>query len=221
MKLAPLYHATNTERGNRILVNNVMEASEGDRHWLGDGAYFFDKDFYAYDWLIGMFRERNSRKYKDTAELHQQYFIIDAMADVDPSRIFDLDEPEHKIMFDVAMRNCIEKSEYSDRFRKCKIPDGVVINILFRNLAYSKIYDVVKATFLLKRWKYQNVNARLEAMPQKQICIKNLTCIDSMAKYNVDERLPEIIELIKEINMPIFKRNRGYIYNDRKKLYSN
>lgn len=49
-----LFHGTEIERGEIMLKWNHMFLSSGDKHWLGDGSYFYEDDFYAYKWIKDM-----------------------------------------------------------------------------------------------------------------------------------------------------------------------
>lgn len=52
-----LFHGTDLSRGQKMIKWKNMFNSEGDRHWLGDGTYFYEDDFYAYKWIRDMYKD--------------------------------------------------------------------------------------------------------------------------------------------------------------------
>ena len=64
MYITYVYHGTNIDRGRKMLENSLMEESIGDRHWLGDGSYFYEEDFYAFKWVRDMFKSYFKKEYE-------------------------------------------------------------------------------------------------------------------------------------------------------------
>ena len=52
------YHGTNRKRGQKFIKNQSMEFSKGEKHWLGDGIYLFEDDFWAYWWIRELYKEK-------------------------------------------------------------------------------------------------------------------------------------------------------------------
>ncbi len=46
-----LYHGTTNDSAKKILEEKRFKKSTGDRHWLGDGVYFYEDMILAYRWL--------------------------------------------------------------------------------------------------------------------------------------------------------------------------
>lgn len=195
-----LYHGTNIERGNRMLANEMMEESIGDRHWLGDGSYFYEDDIYAYKWISDMFKSKFKRKYINVEELFNNYIIIFGILNIKKERVFDLENPQHKILFDRVMDNCKRKQEFSKKYANCKVPDGVTINIMFNILGYKDKYDVVKAMFIMRQDKYRDGASRLNYMPEKQICLKNISLFKPKQKFDCLDKCDEFEYAISMIN---------------------
>lgn len=195
-----LYHGTNIKRGNRMLANEMMEESIGDRHWLGDGSYFYEDDIYAYKWISDMFKAKFERKYSNVKELFNNYIIIFGILDIKKERVFDLENPQHKILFDRVMDNCKRKQEFSEKYANCKVPDGVTINIMFNILGYKDKYDVVKAMFIMRQDKYRDGASRLNYMPEKQICLKNISLFKPKQKFECLDKCDEFEHAISMIN---------------------
>lgn len=197
---ACVYHGTNIDRGRRMIENSLMEESMGDRHWLGDGSYFYEDDFYAFKWIRDMFKNKFEKQYKSAEELFEYYMIITGILEVKKERVFDLENPRYKIQFDKIFQNCKAKQEYSERFKKSKVPDGVVINIMFNKMDYKKRFDIVIATFKMREDKYEDKSSRLGHMPEKQICVKNLDVFKPKDIFECKERIDEFEEIISNLN---------------------
>ena len=57
------YHGTTKACAYSILNSKKMNPSTGDRHWLGDGIYFYEEEFYAYNWLIYYYKKKLGKNY--------------------------------------------------------------------------------------------------------------------------------------------------------------
>lgn len=180
-----VYHGSNKIRGKEILEKKEMPFSRGDSHWLGDGAYFFVEDFYAYKWIVDMFNAR----YTDDEDFNyerliKKYLILKGKLNVDKERVYDLTRSEHKILFDITLKEIRNKRKAP----KGKPPEGVVLNYMFEELGYIKRFDLVRALFTLNKHKYKFKN-RLGYMPQEQICIKNKKVVHYIEEYNFRTKL--------------------------------
>ncbi|MHC1685037.1 MAG: hypothetical protein AB6733_19215 [Clostridiaceae bacterium] len=207
-----LYHGTEINRGNRMLKSKAMEESTGDRHWLGDGSYFYEDDFYAFKWIRDMFKRKFKHNYKTINELVENYSIIIAEMNVPKERIFNLDNPRHKILFDRVYANCENKKDYSQRFKDTEIVDGVVLNIMFKEMDYREEYDVVIATFKMREDKYKSKPIRLDFMPEKQICVKNLSSIKPSNLFEYKDKVLEYENLIISLNFNS-EKSSNVVYN--------
>lgn len=211
-----LYHGTEINRGKRILTNRIMETSTGDRHWLGNGSYFYEDDFYAYKWIKDMFKFKFRYDYKTVDELFKEYLIIKAELNIPKKRIFKLDDVIHKIVFDTVYANCENKKQYIKRFKHTKMVDGVVLNIMFEEMNYKEKFDIVIATFKMRENKYKGKQMRLNFMPEKQICIKNIEVIKPNQFLECKDRGLQYEELISKLNFSSEKL-KGTIYNKSNK----
>lgn len=193
-----LYHGTDRQRGERLLKNKRMEVSQGDRHWLGDGSYFFEEDFYSYKWIYDMFEKRFKRKPNDEKELEQFYGILLGKMKVDKKRIFDLDKMEHKVEFDRVYDNCRNFLQYSKRIEGVEFPEGAVINIMFEKMGYGRNYDIVRGNFGIREERYAKVKMRFNSLPQLQICFKNVSCIEPLEFFDYSGNIGKYKILISE-----------------------
>lgn len=145
-----LYHGTEINRGKSMILKHKMYSSIGDKHWLGDGSYFYEEDFYAYKWIRDMYKDVHKKYPENIKDLFNEYQILIGKVSVSSSRIFNLDLAKYKIEFDRVYENCIHKKKYSKKFSRVEMPEGVVLNIMFKYMGYNKEFDVVSATFKLR-----------------------------------------------------------------------
>lgn len=196
------YHGTKAERADEILSKGFMKPSIGDHHWLGDGYYFYSDEEYAFRWILIKYTNNFSNEYKaDYEKIFEDYSILSAELKKD-CRFFSLDNIKNKAFFIKIKNELCQKAEYSERFgkqiKKDGIPDGVVINILFEYMDFNDKYDAVEATFPVACILDQS---RLDYLPEKQTCVKNMFVIENLKKCN-GEKVPEEFKIfINDYNM--------------------
>lgn len=195
-----LYHGTEINRGKLMISNGKMNSSVGDKHWLGNGSYFYEEDFYAYKWIRDMYKDIHKKYPEDVKDLFNEYQILIGKANVNFSRIFNLNGAKHKIEYDKVYEKCIQKKEYSKRFSQEEMPEGVILNIMFEYMGYNEEFDVVVATFTLRKKNYKGIKMRLNYMPEKQICFKNLEVIKPEKFYPCEDKIEEFQYFIDNLN---------------------
>lgn len=183
------YHGTNRERGETILENGEMKRSEGDKHWLGDGSYLFKDEFWAYKWIVDMYKERYNEDIT-SQKLSVKYQVLKIKAETNIDRIFDLDKARHRVIFEKIIDEICDSKKESNRYKDYKILDGVAINYLFNEFdGFKQKFDVVKARFVFENYtsNCHNSKTRLNHLPQVQYCIKNLDVIENINDYDYEE----------------------------------
>ena len=195
-----LFHGTEIERGEIMLKWNHMFLSSGDKHWLGDGSYFYEDDFYAYKWIKDMYVEKFKTEPNPPNSIFYKYKIIKGRIKTSKDRIFNLDKPRNKIEFDRVYENCKKKQKYSKRFSDVELPDGVILNIMFNDMWYSEEYDLVIATFKRRGNKYINDPMRLNFISEKQICVKNLKKVTPIGFYECNDKIKEFQDCIDNLD---------------------
>ena len=75
--MSRLYHGSERTRGNEIIKTQQMKISQGDRHWLGDGAYFYKECAYAYRWIHLMCEEVKGKDFQEK-DIIENYMILQA-----------------------------------------------------------------------------------------------------------------------------------------------
>lgn len=200
------YHGTPKNNIKDILVNKFM-ASKGDRHWLGDGIYFYPEKVYAYKWNLNNSKNKITKLFDPVRFKNQG--ILEVKLQCSKDRTFDLDTLSHKA---ILKRTIEQIKEFSE-----ECIEGVALNVLFNELGYDEKYDIIVATFTLRRDKMKFPCPRLDFYPEKQICIKNEKCIKEIKEITItiDEK-EEFDELIKEFENPV-----EYRLKDRRQSYRN
>lgn len=194
------YHGSEIKRANKILDNKAMIPSIGDKHWLGNGSYFYKDDFYAFKWIKDMFKHKYECEYKTKKELTNKYGIISIKLSIKENRIFNLENnPIHKSIMDYAYNKFSDKKEYSKRFRNVDFVDGVVINILFDILNYNKQYDLVISTFPINKSRYRHSKLRLDYLPETQYCVKNDNIIEFNCLLDLNNLIDNYESIIRKI----------------------
>lgn len=205
-----LYHGTEIKRGKEMILEKQMRVSRGDNHWLGDGSYFYEDEFYAFKWIKDMYRGWFKKEYNDIQELMSNYIVIKANIKVPIERVFNLDSPITKIEFDRVYMKCKEKLEHSNRFKHEYMSEGVVLNIMFSQMGYNNKYDMVVATFKMRENRYKGESLRLNFISEKQYCIKNINIVDDInIKECSEDDIKTYNELISNLN-----------FNDNRKNYN-
>lgn len=127
-------------------------------------------------------------------ELYSKYSILGIEIDCDDERIFRLENPEHLMVFEHIKEECRKKKEYFNKVNSCKFVDGVVFNIMFKELGYSSHYDLVECNFdISKLDNDMQQKSRIETVKECQLCIKNPNIIkeikDVSDRFPIDEYL--------------------------------
>lgn len=187
-----LFHGSNRKRGNKIISTQKMIPSEGDKHWLGDGSYFFTEDFYSYKWIVDMFKSRYKELHLTYGNLTRYYLILKANVTVQKNRILDLTKAEHKILFDKVYDGIKSKRQIDDDYA-----EGIVINYMFNELpGYREEFDLVKALFTFNKRAYIDMRTRIGYMPQEQICIKNKDVVKDIVEFDFKSRVEKFESLL-------------------------
>jgi hypothetical protein len=212
------YHGTTQKNARQILENKVMLPSRGSDHWLGDGVYFFEDDFYAYKWIV----QQCSKIYKeDYSEkiLIKEYQIFEVYLNIETERVFDLRILDNKRYFDCAYQKLLQEKNKIEEIKEIELSDGVVINFLFSVLDYNKKYDLVIANFILNKNNYQKINSRLGYIEQVQLCVKNTKIINKIEIYWWQKHTKRYTMIWNDLfyhAQPYSKKNR---YNPKKEGY--
>lgn len=184
-----VYHGTPYDNIEKI-INNNFYISQGDQHWLGNGVYFYPEKFYAYKWNQNRINKMNR------SGIEEKQGILEVEIECEVDKIFDLDTLEHKII----LKKIIERIK---NFTSEDI-EGTAINILFNELNYDEKFNMIIATFALRRYVMKLPKERLDFLPEKQICVKNLKCIVNLKEVEfTKEEIEKFDHFIGELAKPI------------------
>ena len=205
-----LYHGCNNNRKQEFLENN-FGVSKGDRHWLGDGIYFFDDDIESYKWIQKMYKQREKKFATTFDNLFEKYSIVIHNLNPDNKVLNLIDNNDHIAKFNHTKKLYMQRKQ-KVKHKNLEFNDGIIINFMFSGAIIKESYDIVKAQF--KDNYFQN-NSRF-IFPERlhnQYCVKNTNVLTSKI-------------LIKTINLDCFNEYQkvlGYTssaYNkQRKNLY--
>ena len=176
------YHGTTRDKCRNIFKCKRFYPSRGDKHWLGDGVYFYLESFFAYRWCV------LNCKNKMTSRLNAQciidrYSIIEVDINVEERRIFNIDGIEHKSILMEIYEEIKNLAEMSSKFKNVEMVEGVVLNYLFSILHYDKDFDIILATFPVDLFLYKNIKMR-HAISEMQICVRNGSVINNMREFD-------------------------------------
>ncbi|MBM7408792.1 hypothetical protein [Methanococcus maripaludis] len=175
-----VYHGTDCESAENIIREGKINPSIGDRHWLGDGPYFFEDELDAFWWIAGKFV--NNHDNGDITTIPKYYSIISTNLKIPKKRIFDLDDKE---FFNEYVQVCYKIFKKTEDKNGNKF-DGGMLNIMFQELGYDRLYDAVKRTF-----DKPILGSRMISKPQVQICIKKEKLNSNYKLQDYSERIGE------------------------------
>lgn len=181
--MSRLYHGSERTRGNEIIKTQQMKISQGDRHWLGDGAYFYKECAYAYRWIHLMWEEVKGKDFEEK-DVIENYMILQADINLQKERLFDLDNPEHNFDFNITRKTLEKELSKSEKYTHKRITDGAVINIMFKEMGYQEQYDAIQYYFDKDVKGHTNSKIRLR---EYQLCVKNTEIIHNIREISKED----------------------------------
>lgn len=223
-----MYHGTERNRGQKMVTNQKMFPSISDdkrQHWLGDGIYLYRELFYAFRWILLMYDDYYDDKNKE-AELLKRYSILHVEVECNSDRIFRLENPEHYIAFKRVEEQYRRKSAFSSRLNRLECTDGIILNIMFKNMNYGENYDAVEAVFPTCDLKEELVQkSKFKSITEYQMCVKNdsiirnIKDISDMVEFNLMYLRFNDFEGFKKRNKRNTKVNGKYSNSQRGEKY--
>lgn len=196
------YHGTDKDSAEIIVKTQIMKSSKGNNHWLGDGCYFYEDVEYAFRWILLSYTKNFCNEFsKNYSKVFEEYSVLSAELNIQPQRLFSMDNINHKIIFLDTKKALMDKAQTSEKYKfiikENGIVDGVVFNYLFKYQGYDEQYDAVKAVFPIS---YVFDSSRLEYLPEPQICVKNFNVISNYKDYSSEVVLDECKNFIIKYN---------------------
>lgn len=204
-----LYHGTSAEAVGDIIKEKNMKSSLGEKHWLGDGVYFFEEDFYAFKWILDSYSNQEKIKFNENNFINN-FSILEGEIKTKKIRVFDLTKMEFKTIFDMIYTKIKDKKEGYEKLKKHKVSEGVVLNYIFNILEYDKEFDLVIAMFTLNKKNYTGTHMKLGYMPQKQICVKNKEAIKEIRSFNYKPHIDKYLKFVKSFYFDNYNFNNKY-----------
>jgi len=200
MSIEVFYHGSNRVRGERMISNQQMEISRGEKHWLGDGTYFFEEILHTFKWIVDMFKDKYNHLLFNYDNLKQHYLIIEAKVIWDKTRVFDLTKVEHKLIYDRLREKLEEQKILTDKYKDMEFVEGVVINYMFNEFEeYPRDFDVIKAMFIRNTSNYRGLKSRLGYIPQIQICVRNISIIKSILEWEFFDQFNDLEQKLRSM----------------------
>lgn len=206
-----LYHGTTRSNAEIILSSQFIKPSAGDRHWLGDGVYFYKEDIMAYNWCFYEYRKTKSISSMEEInpdEIYKNHSILLVKTNIESERIFDLNLVEHQIVFAKCIENLKEKKPFENNN---SYAEGLILNLMFNELGFNEKFDMVIGNFYKKEYPFPFGKKRIPIITEQQICIKKENCIKSIADFNYKEKISSYNDLLGFIN------NNKYNYVSKRK----
>ncbi|SHJ33342.1 hypothetical protein SAMN02745751_02305 [Dethiosulfatibacter aminovorans DSM 17477] len=207
-----LYHGSEANRANSIFENQKFNTSKDDRHWLGDGVYFYIDKVLAYRWIWNMYEKRHGEIISNN-KLFGKYGILNAEVTFLEDRVYNLKEIEFQNDFSRIKHIVMKKAAEGSKLSKNDFVDGTVLNLMFNEFGYDKNYDIVIALFSNNKKNLSDLRfkSRIWYGTEEQVCVKNEKCILSI-NINQPEDFEKVYELMKKTYKTKYNSKRKNIY---------
>lgn len=159
------YHGTGLEIAERIRNGEQFQPSKGDRHFLGDGVYFFEGS-----------KELAKRWAK---QQHGEIAIL--CAEIALGICLDLNTMEHRRILMEARDQLIARLKVTDINKVRDVTDGWVINFFATKIIRE--LDTVKYTFIRNDAKALYPSSRIKSV-EPMICVRNTASISNIEIEN-------------------------------------
>ena len=180
-----LFHGTSAAKAKQIFLEKDIQPSLGDRHWLGDGVYFFCEPFYAYWWNFTKYFKRY-HNHPSRSQYCNRYAIIMTHVTCSKSRVFDLTVEEFFDDFRKTADFLANDPNYASALMPKDLNDGLILNFMFNKMGFSDSFDLVIYVFYGPsqdcRSEYPR---RITRRPERQVCVKNKEVIKEITSYDV------------------------------------
>lgn len=208
-----LFHGSEMHRADKIVEELKFTISKDDKHWLGDGIYFYFDRTLAYRWIWNMHKAA-FRGAISNDSLYENYRILICSVNFVRGRVYNLKVVEHQEDFKKVKRMVLDKASKSEMISNARIVDGTILNLMFHEFGYNKDFDIVIALFTNKKPNIRELGnkSRIVYETEEQVCIKNEDCIQSihlMERQYFDE-IYQIMETF--YNKSIYHQKHKKVY---------
>ncbi|BES66069.1 hypothetical protein SANA_25080 [Gottschalkiaceae bacterium SANA] len=193
------YHGTTFDKAEIIVEDNEFKPSVSNPqriHWLGDGVYFFQEEFFSFWWGANELKRLGLQSI--THDLFKErWSILESQISADGERVFNLQDPITFYEFKAIQSDLISRAKSGGEFYKWirengfhnwkQFPDGVLLNFLFNECGFKDDFDMIVADFDGLNGAAGKVNYGACRVNQVQICVKRNECIDSIKAVFINE----------------------------------
>ncbi len=219
-----VYHGTTKNNAEIVLNERKFNASNGNRHWLGDGVYFYTQEYFSYRWVYNMCKSERKKKRKNCVsecdetkcldDIFDKYSILVSRICLSENKVLDLDSIDGRVWLHRMLKEFYETvNEILEDDKKYML--GTLINFVFNESGiadyYRELYHVIACSFnTLNHIEYRDWRLGLRFISERQLCVRN-------SEEVLDERFYENLKILSfdEEEKKDFKENIDALY-DRK-----
>jgi hypothetical protein len=193
MRTILLYHGNTESAVDEIVrANKLLDKykSIGDKHYLGDGFYFYEDVVQASVWA----KMKVKRKYKGT-----RWAILECKIEVEEDEFLDLDKRDEQDFFFLEMKRANERvnngsisskdkseiMEYSDAYLCNYIADMLQLSLLSKTFVYKDMFKTYPSLFSNKKSSPYLITRHFRT--EKQYVIKNSNIVVSLQKVHIED----------------------------------
>ncbi|CAM3425007.1 hypothetical protein PALU110988_21910 [Paenibacillus lupini] len=155
--------------------------SSGDKHYLGDGYYFYHDEEQAKTWA--MMKVTRNEKYK-----HENWAVLKCKIRVNEENYMDLDLRENQNFFFEEMHRLklllynrqISIQEYNDAFMCNHLANILVLELISKTFSYKDKHDSFPPLFSNQKSKPYGITRHFRT--EKQYCIVTPHIVSSFEK---------------------------------------
>lgn len=192
------FHGTLKENKNSI-ENNGFEKSistNQQQHWLGEGVYFFEDEYYAVEWNVLDIK----KKRKEGINLKvSDYILLKAFIICNINKLLDMSSPEGVILYkyfkDKLKKKYIKEGKQTEIDKLNKRSTKFWMNALADNGFFDE-FDVLLASYVRSKQRLGKNDDDFIKNHQRQICVRKLKCIHNIKEYNDIDRIKDLYRII-------------------------
>lgn len=219
-----VYHGTTKNNAETVLRERKFNASNGNRHWLGNGVYFYTQEYFSYRWVYNMCKSERKKKRKDCVskcdetkcldDIFDKYSILVSRICLSENKVLDLDSIDGRVWLHRMLKEFYETvNEILEDDKKYML--GTLINFVFNEPEiadyYRELYHVIACSFnTFNHIKYRGWRLGLRFISERQLCVRN-------SEEVLNERFYENLKMLSfdEKERKDFKKNIDALYDGK------
>lgn len=179
------------EKGFEKSISTIIK-----KHWLGDGVYFFEDEYYAAEWNI-LDIERNKKKgiYLRTFD----YIILKGYIKCNTNKLMDMSSPEGITLYKYFKEKLKEKYIREGKREQIDKLDKRSAKFWMTTLSdngFFDEFDVIIASYVRSKQKIERSEDDFIENHQRQICVRETKCINNVKEYTDIDRIKELYKII-------------------------